>query len=241
MSYQYPFPPGYLPPIDVAQATKAIGSYIASQQLPKTTRAFIVVEGPDGVGKTRVAQRIAKLLYEAGFSAHPTREPSDGMIGKRIREMLRGDVPAPDAIGMSRLYAEDRMDHLMTVVLPALDEGRIVVCDRYLLSSIAYQHGAMGLPLADIRRFNRYAIVPDLTLVLRTSQDVCAARRKERGDAPSMFEDEETQRKIWRIYDNPFDYIETHNPVLVDASGEFDSVLETCMSHVMRTIEEVSR
>jgi dTMP kinase len=215
------------------------GEYVNLKRL--RTGAFIVVEGPDGVGKTRIAQRITKLLCEDGFSTHPTREPSDRAIGRRIREMLRGDIPAPNAIGMSQLYAEDRLDHLTNIVLPTLVEGRIVVCDRYLLSSIAYQHGSMGLPLTDVLRFNRYAIVPDLTIVLRTSQDVCAARRKERGDAPSMFEDEETQRKVRRVYDNAFDYIEKHNPVFVDASGEFDSVVETCMQHVMRTIEEVTK
>lgn len=202
---------------------------------------FVVVEGPDGVGKTSIVQRMTKSLSDVGFSATCTREPSTGKIGFRIREMLQGKIPAPSAIEMSRLYAEDRMDHLIRTVLPSLAIGCISICDRYLLSSIAYQHGAMGLPLADVLRFNRYAVVPDLTLVLRTSPEVCAARRKERGEAPSMFEDEETQRKVRRVYDNAFDYIERHNPVLVDASGEFDSVLETCMVHVMRTIEEVSR
>lgn len=241
MSQPYPFPPRFMPPIETKVMT-LMEDYVLPQPTPtKNARAFIVVEGPDGVGKTRVAQRIAKLLCEAGFSAHPTREPSDGTIGKRIREMLRGEVPAPDAIGMSKLYAEDRMDHLTTVVLPALVEGRIVVCDRYLLSSIAYQHGAMGIPLSTVLRFNRYAVVPDLTIVLRASSDVCATRRTERGEKPSMFEDEETQRKVRRVYDNAFDYIEKHNSVFVDASGDLDSVVESCMFYVMRTIGEVSK
>lgn len=207
----------------------------------KNTRAFIVVEGPDGVGKTRTTAWIAKRLRKAGLSVVSTREPSDGSIGRRIREMLRGEVPAKDAIGMSRLYAEDRIDHLASVVLPNLRGDEIVVCDRYLLSSIAYQHGAMGLALSDVLGFNRYAVVPDLTIILRASQDVCTARRAERGEVPSMFEDEETQRKIRRVYDNASDFVESHNPVFVDASGTFDETLEACMGHVMSTIEEVSK
>lgn len=202
---------------------------------------FIVVEGPDGVGKTRMTNAIVEEIRKLEFRTVGTREPSGGTIGKRIREMLCGDVQAPDAIGMSRLYAEDRMDHLVWTVMPALLREEVVVCDRYLLSSIAYQHGAMGLPLADVLRFNRYAVAPDLTLVLRAPQEVCTARRNARDDKPSMFEDEETQRKIRRIYDNPFDYIESHDPVLVDAHGEFVSVLETCMQHILRTIERVSK
>jgi dTMP kinase len=217
------------------------GDLVVPQPAPKNTGAFIVVEGPDGVGKTRTTEAIAKKLKDANLQGVFAREPSNGVIGLGIRRMLRGEIPALDMVGMARLFAKDRLDHLTRVVIPNIRDGQIVVCDRYLLSSIAYQHGSMGLPLADVLRFNRYAIVPDLTIVLRTSQDVCAARRKERGDAPSMFEDEETQRKVRRVYDNAFDYIEKHNPVFVDASGEFDSVLETCMQHVMRTIEEVSK
>jgi dTMP kinase len=201
---------------------------------------FIVVEGPDGVGKSTIANAIFDNLWKTR-STVLTREPSDLTIGSRIRAILRGELPAPNPNELALLYAKDRVDHLSWRVLPELANGKVIVCDRYLLSSIAYQHGSMGLPLADVLCFNRYAIVPDLTLVLRTSQDVCSARRKERGDAPSMFEDEETQRKVRRVYDNAFDYIAVHNPVFVDASGEFDSVVETCMRHVMRTIEEVSK
>jgi dTMP kinase len=228
--------------LESATVKSTDGYYIAPQPAPKKmVGTFIVIEGPDGVGKTRLTQWIAKNLRKFEFSVVQTREPSDGSIGCRIREMLRGEIPAKDAIGMSKLYAEDRIDHLARIVLPALRGSEIVVCDRYLLSSIAYQHGAMGLSLSDVLAFNRYAIVPDLTLILRSSPDICAARRKERGDAPSMFEDEETQRKIRRVYDNPFDFIESHNPVMVDASGDFDSVLEACMGQVMSTIEEVSK
>jgi dTMP kinase len=240
MSQPYPFPPRYLPPIETKVMT-LMKDYTEPQPAPKNTGAFIVVEGPDGVGKTRMTRTIVDEIRKADFRTVITREPSDGSIGRLIREILRGEVAPKHPVTMSKLYADDRMDHLTWTVMPALSRGEIVVCDRYLLSSIAYQHGSMGLPLPDVLRFNRYAVVPDLTLVLRTSQDVCAARRKERGDAPSMFEDEETQRKVRRVYDNAFDYIEKHNPIFVDASGEFDSVLEVCMSHVMRTIEEVSK
>lgn len=203
--------------------------------------AFIVIEGPDGVGKTRMALAIAKWLRDLRYSVVHTREPSDGSIGCRIREMLRGEIPAKDAEGMSRLYAEDRLDHLARVVLPALVGEEIVICDRYLLSAIAYQHGAMGLALSDVLGFNRYAINPDLTLVLTASEDVCAARRRERGDAQTMFEDDETQRKIRRIYGEAQSFVSHHNPISIDASGNFDEVLKACMQHVMRTIEEMSR
>lgn len=243
MSHSYPFPPGYVPPHITTSEMQMIDDYVAPNRVhrPTPTGAFVVVEGPDGVGKTRTTQRIAELLRETGFLVIATREPSDGAIGRDIRAILRGDSQPLDAMTMSRMYAEDRLDHLKRIVLPAITERRVIVCDRYLLSSIAYQHGAMGLPLSDVLRFNRYAVVPDLTLVLRAPQDVCTSRRGTRGEAVSMFEDEETQRKIRRVYDNAFDYIELHNPAFIDASDEFDSVVKTCMRRVMRTIEEVSK
>jgi dTMP kinase len=227
--------------LEIESVLSVDGHYVALQPSKKVGGAFIIIEGPDGVGKTRITKQLTKRLHESGSQVTCTREPSDGKLGRQIREMLRGEIPAPAAIDMSRLYAEDRMDHLIRTVLPSLAIGLVSICDRYLLSSIAYQHGAMGLALSDVLAFNRYAVVPDLTIVLRAPQDVCTARRKERDEAPSMFEDEETQRKIRRVYDNAFDYIAAHNPVFVDASGEFDTVLDACMGHVMSTIKEISQ
>jgi dTMP kinase len=206
-----------------------------------TKGVFVVVEGLDGVGKTTVTRTIVTSLRKSGLPTVLTREPSDGSIGCRIREMLRGETPAKDAIGMSRLYAEDRIDHLARVVLPALANEQVVICDRYLLSAIAYQHGAMGVPLADVRRFNRHVIVPDLTLILSASSDVCAERLRRRGEARTLFEDDETQRSVRRIYAEGQIYISRHNPFAVDASGDFDAVLDACMRPIIGVIAEASR
>lgn len=100
---------------------------------------FIVIEGPDAVGKSEVMRRLwSRFTARNGPGCRFTREPTDGPIGKLIRQALRHEVTlAPGAMGP--LYAADRADHAATVLEPALARGEIVVCDRYLLSNLVYR------------------------------------------------------------------------------------------------------
>jgi dTMP kinase len=161
---------------------------------------YVVIEGPDGVGKSSAALHAEIQLRAHGYAVVRTREPSDGVIGTRIRRILQGDAPRPAPIDLARLYAEDRMDHVARVVLPALRAGAIVLQDRGLLSSIAYQHGAVGIPLATVRSLNRFAPQPDVTIVLAASEATCAERRRLRRGNPELFDTTDAQRKARAIY-----------------------------------------
>src|SRR5215471_2535238 len=106
---------------------------------------FVVLEGLDGAGTTTQAERLASRLRQAGYAVLVTREPSDGPVGTVLRRALAGGVALPHRGGplsdhtLALLFAADRMDHLCAEILPALGKGQIVLCDRYLLSSYAYQ------------------------------------------------------------------------------------------------------
>jgi len=108
---------------------------------------FIVIEGIDGSGTTTQCSILADRFIDKGLSAHPTREPSDGPIGVLIRQVLTGRVVVPSREGvrppgwatMATLFASDRLDHLEAEILPNLDNGITVICDRYDYSSVAYQ------------------------------------------------------------------------------------------------------
>ena len=128
---------------------------------------FLVLEGIDGAGKSEQARRLAAWLRERGERVVETREPTDGVWGQRYRAWARGDLQGkPEEV--LRFFVEDRIEHVARVIGPALEAGSIVVCDRYVASTLAYQ-AAQGLdrdPMAkrmELENFPR----PDLTLWLR--------------------------------------------------------------------------
>ena len=130
---------------------------------------FITLEGPEGSGKTTAVEAAVKALEEKGYQIVRTREPGGTPIAEQIRNVILDKAntnmdPRTEAL----LYAASRRQHLVEKVWPALKEGKIVICDRYLDSSLAYQGGARGLGIENILNVNLFATentFPDLTLL----------------------------------------------------------------------------
>ncbi|MDM7891015.1 dTMP kinase [Curtobacterium caseinilyticum] len=143
------------------------------------TGRFITLEGGDGAGKTTQAELLTAWLEEHGRTVVRTREPGGTELGQRIREMVlheRGHV-APRAEAL--LYAADRAHHVETIVRPALARGEVVLQDRYIDSSVAYQGVARGLGADRVRSVSEWAadgLAPDLTVLL--DLDVTAGRAR---------------------------------------------------------------
>lgn len=129
---------------------------------------FITVEGPEGAGKSTIVQMIEKQLKQKGHQVLLTREPGGIAISEQIRHvLLNKDNMNMDERTEALLYAAARRQHLVEKVLPALKEGTIVLCDRFLDSSLAYQGYARGLGVEEVLRINKFAIgntMPNLTL-----------------------------------------------------------------------------
>lgn len=147
---------------------------------------WITLEGGDGSGKTTQAELLAAWLTDAGRTVVRTREPGGSDVGQLIRDIVlhhRGDI-APRAEAL--LYAADRAHHVATVVRPALERGDIVLQDRYLDSSVAYQGAGRVLDATEVRDLSLWATegaLPDLTLLL--DLDPAAARtRLDSADKP---------------------------------------------------------
>jgi dTMP kinase len=172
---------------------------------------FIAVEGVDGCGSTTHSRLLAKALKARGRESVLTCEPTNGPIGGLIRQILQRRLFVADAAGprgfawstMALLFAADRLDHLDSLVMPALKNGAVVVSDRYDLSSLAYQ-SATAPDAHDvvpwIRELNARAVRPDVTVVIDVPAEVAEERRRNRGGVEEMFEHRSLQERLVTIY-----------------------------------------
>jgi dTMP kinase len=160
-------------------------------QAPATNGFFIVMEGGDGAGKSTQVEALAEWIRAKGHEVVVTREPGATPIGKRLRSILL-DVSSAGLSNRAEalLYAADRAEHVGSVVRPALERGAIVISDRYIDSSVAYQGAGRDLSPTEIARINRWAtdgLVPHLTVLLDVSPETARERFTE---APDRLESE---------------------------------------------------
>jgi dTMP kinase len=156
---------------------------------------FICIEGLDGSGKTTQAKLLAKKLRKSHNAVY-TAEPSRGKIGTFIRERCLYGEKRLSSVIEALLFAADRIEHVETEVLPALHQGKLVISDRYLYSSLAYQ-GAAGLSLEWIEKINEHALRPDLAFFIDVAPKTAIHRLKPN---KSLMENMETQQKARKIY-----------------------------------------
>jgi dTMP kinase len=153
---------------------------------------FITFEGIDGVGKSTQADLLETYLVDLGRSVVRTFEPGGTELGKSIRQLLlhSGHV---DARAEALLYAADRAHDVATVIRPALEEGQVVIGDRYLDSSVAYQGAGRVLGANEVRDLSVWAtrgLLPNLTVLLDLDAEAAVARRSKTGTAPDRLERE---------------------------------------------------
>ena len=161
-----------------------------------TAGLFISLEGIDGVGKSTQSDLLEEFLRGLGRDVVRTLEPGGTELGQEIRHLLlhrKGDV-APRAEAL--LYAADRAHHVATKIRPALERGEVVITDRYLDSSVAYQGAGRALKAEDVRAISMFAVeglLPDLTILLDLDAAAAAERRNKTGEAPDRLEREKIE------------------------------------------------
>ena len=186
---------------------------------------FVAIEGLDGSGGTTQVERLAAWLPTQGTrEVVTTCEPSRGPIGGFIRVALADlDANIGDA-ALAYLFAADRRDHLDRVVRPALQRGAVVVSDRYVHSSLAYQSLALGLPA--VAELNASFPAPDLTIYIELDPEICLRRILARGRALDRFEAQDRMRRIRDAYEDALLYARArgHRIARVDGHGTEDEV-----------------
>jgi dTMP kinase len=166
---------------------------------------LVVLEGVDGAGTTTQAERLGRRF---GARVHVTREPSQGPIGALLRQLLGGAHAPVDRVAVALLFAADRLDHLAREIRPALARGQLVVTDRYVLSSLAYQSIDLQPDFGGDRErardlvaaINARAQPADLTLFLDVPADVAEGRRRGRGAPEELFEHRAFQERLQAAY-----------------------------------------
>ncbi len=193
---------------------------------------FITFEGGEGCGKSTVLRLVNEKLLSEGYQTVVTREPGGTPIAEQIRNViLDKNNTAMDSRTEALLYAASRRQHLVEKIWPALKEGKLILCDRYLDSSLAYQGGARGLGIDNVLNVNRFATedtYPDLTLLFDLEPELGlqriaanASREVNRLDLEKLefhAEVRQTFKKIAERFPDRF--------VIIDASKSLEEVVE---------------
>ncbi|WP_214756930.1 dTMP kinase [Exiguobacterium sp. s157] len=203
---------------------------------------FITVEGPDGSGKTTQLQLLVRSLTEKGYEVVVTREPGGTKVGNSIREVLLSpehDEMTPRVEMM--LYAASRAQNIDQVIRPALKRGAIVVCDRFVDASIAYQGYGLQYDLNQILSLNEWAtagIKPDLTFLFDLTPDQASRRMKDRGQLDRIESRDESFHQ--RVYDGFKKILEQHpdRMVRIDANASIEMIQDEVLDITLERLNE---
>lgn len=208
---------------------------------------FIVLEGIDGSGTTTQAELLGRWTSERGKEALITREPSSGPVGTLIRRALRGELTEVEALAMgfdwktfALLFSADRVDHLSREIVPALSQGRTVICDRYDLSSLIYQsatspEGNDALPW--LRELNARARRPDMTIILQVPAEEAETRRRARAESPELFEEVELQGRLARFYAEAGRFAPKDRIEMIEANRSIEDVFSSIIECLLKLPE----
>lgn len=205
-----------------------------------TRGLFISVEGIDGVGKSTQLELLEQFLVSEGRTVLRTLEPGGTDLGQEIRHLLlhrKGDVaPRSEAL----LYAADRAHHVATKIRPALERGEVVLTDRYLDSSVAYQGVGRALDAEEVRAISMFAVenlLPELTILLDLPAEVARTRRGQTGQEPDRLEREKVEffEAVRQAY-LQMAHREPDRWIVVDASATIDEMQSQIRDRVKRLL-----
>lgn len=184
---------------------------------------FIVLEGLDGSGTSTQATLLASIIKNSFL----TYEPTENEIGKLIRKVLKREIII-DYISLAYLFAADRAEHLYSKngIIERCYRGEIVVSDRYLFSSFAYQ--SLHLSFEKVFELNKDFVLPEIVIFLNTSIDECFNRREQRNINKEIFENQEIQKKILENYKDAFSFFKKYslNYYEVDGNKSINEILD---------------
>lgn len=198
---------------------------------------FITFEGPDGSGKSTIIQKVYDYLIENNYDVIKTREPGGSPIAEKIRDLILDTENIKMGYRTEALlYAASRAQHVEETVLPALNENKIVLCDRFLISSLAYQGVGRGLGIENVRNINDFAIngvFPDFVLFFDVDP-ITTLKRKSSLDTADRLE-KEGNNFHERVYNGYKEILNSEKNIeIIDATQSVEDVFSQCIEVLKR-------
>lgn len=198
---------------------------------------FITFEGPDGSGKSTIIQKVYDYLIENNYDVIKTREPGGSPIAEKIRDLILDTENIKMGYRTEALlYAASRAQHVEETILPALNENKIVLCDRFLISSLAYQGVGRGLGIENVRNINEFAIngvFPDFVLFFDVDP-ITTLKRKSSLDTADRLE-KEGNNFHERVYNGYKEILNSEKNIeIIDATQSVEDVFSQCIEVLKR-------
>jgi dTMP kinase len=204
---------------------------------------FITFEGPDGSGKTTVSTAVTERLIKEGYQVQYTREPGGSDIAEQIRKVILDPKNTEmDARTEALLYAASRRQHLVEIVLPALEKGITIISDRFIDSSLAYQGCGRQIGIDEVYRINQFAVeghMPDKTIFLNVSAETGLERINANRDYLDRL-DQESKDFHDRVYQGYQKVIDMYRDrmIILDASKKPEEVIEDAYHTVKGLLDD---
>lgn len=198
---------------------------------------FITFEGPDGSGKSTIIQKVYDYLIENNYDVIKTREPGGSSIAEKIRNLILDTENTKMGYRTEALlYAASRAQHVEETILPALNENKIVLCDRFLISSLAYQGVGRDLGIENVRKINEFAIngvFPDFVLFFDVDP-ITTLKRKSSLDTADRLEKEGNNfhERVYNGYKEILNF--EKNVEIIDATQSVEDVFSQCIKVLKR-------
>lgn len=198
---------------------------------------FITFEGPDGSGKSTIIQKVYDYLIENNYDVIKTREPGGSPIAEKIRNLILDTENTKMGYRTEALlYAASRAQHVEETILPALNENKIVLCDRFLISSLAYQGVGRNLGIENVRKINEFAIngvFPDFVLFFDVDP-ITTLKRKSSLDTADRLE-KEGNNFHERVYNGYKEILNSEKNIeIIDATQSVEDVFNQCIKVLKR-------
>ena len=194
---------------------------------------FIVIEGLDGCGKSAQVELIKIFLQEKGKIIVETKEPTmESEAGRKIKQLLRGEIKL-EPMERQKLYVQDRNEHLKNKVIPAIKEGKFVVCSRYAFSTIAYG-SSDGLDTEVLVGMTKDFLLPDLTIIINVSPAECIRRIEKRGEVKELWEKKAKLERVDKVYQKFPGMFE--NIVMINGERPIEEVFEDIRTKIEKIL-----
>lgn len=202
---------------------------------------FIAFEGIDGCGKSTQAQLLKKRLVAAGHKVYLTNEPTDSHIGSIIRNIFKGRI-AGDHKTIAGLFVADRLDHLQNQtngILKKLEDGFTVICDRYYLSSYAYQGAHVNLDwVIEANRLSAELLRPDLNIYIDISPEISMERLHQNRNDIEIFENLENLKKVKAAYFKAMELVKNEEQIVsINGDQNMEALADIVWAHICKLID----